>query len=269
MLAKRTVSAVAIILFCVLVVWAGGWIFTAGLGLILATAAWEFAFMFKQGGYSPATRVLMAGTFFITLSTHNGDARILTCVFGLVFMLISTVHVLTYPSHTRTAGIDLAISLGGLLFIALPGSAIASLRLLPDGMYWTLIAIAPAGISDIGAFLVGSAIGKRKMSPQLSPKKTIEGYIGGILTGLLTGWAMGSLAAANTAAISVWHGVVISALVAVLCPLGDLAKSLFKRQFNLKDTGDLIPGHGGMLDRIDTALWAGMISYYLVIAFFI
>ena len=267
MLAKRTISAVVIIIFCALMVWAGGWLFTVGLGFILATAAWEYADMFRRGGYSPAVRLLMTGTFIVTLSTHSPDPRFFTCVFGLAFMLISAYHVLAYPSHQRTAGIDLAISLGGLLFIAFPGSAIANLRLLPDGMYWTLIALAPAGLSDIGAFLVGSAIGRTKMTPLLSPKKTAEGYVSGVLIALLTGWGAGSLAAANTAGISAWHGILIGGLVGLICPLGDLAKSLFKRQFNLKDTGDLIPGHGGMLDRIDTALWAGMISYFLVIAF--
>jgi phosphatidate cytidylyltransferase len=266
MLVKRTISAVVIIIFCALMVWAGGWVFTVGLGLILASAAWEYAHMFTQGGYAPAKRPLMAAAFLIAVVAHLQDPYLALGAFGLAFMLISAFHVLTYPAHTRTAGLDLAISLGGLVFIAFPGIAIAGLRQLPDGMYWTLIVLAPAGISDIGAFLAGSAFGRIKISPQLSPKKTLEGYFGGILSAILTGWAMAALAAGSGASISAWHGALIGALVGVFCPLGDLAKSLFKRQFDLKDTGDLIPGHGGMLDRIDTALWAGMIGYHMIIA---
>ncbi len=266
MLVKRTISAVAIIIFCALVVWAGGWIFTVGLGLILATAAWEYAHMFTLGGYAPAKHPLMAASFLIAVAGHFQDSHLALGAFGLAFMLISTYHVLAYPSHTGTAGLDLAISLGGLVFVAFPGIAIAGLRLLPDGMYWTLIVLAPAGISDIGAFLAGSALGRTRMSPLLSPNKTLEGYFGGILSAILTGWAMAALAVRAGASVSVWQGFLVGALVGVFCPLGDLAKSLFKRQFNLKDTGDLIPGHGGMLDRIDTALWAGMIGYHVIIA---
>lgn len=264
MLVKRTISAIIIIIIVVLMILVGGWAFAAGLGLILAIAAWEFAFMFKQGGYAPATRLLMAGTFLVTLTTQFNNDSIFMLAFGLMFLCISAYHVLTYPQHTRTAGIDLAISLAGMLFIAYPGHFIANLRLLPDGLYWTLIAIAPAGLSDIGAFLVGSRWGKRKISPHLSPKKTLEGYLGGLLVALLVGWGMSALAAASGAAIQNWQGVLVGALIGILSPLGDLAKSLFKRQFDLKDTGDLIPGHGGMLDRIDTALWAGVISYLVI-----
>ena len=269
MLVKRTISAVAIIIFCALVVWAGGWIFTVSLGLILATAAWEYAHMFTQGGYAPAKRPLMAAAFLIAVAGHFQDPHLALGAFGLAFMLISAYHVLTYPARAGTAGLDLAISLGGLVFVAFPGIAIAGLRQLPDGMYWTLIVLAPAGISDIGAFLTGSAFGRTRMSPLLSPNKTLEGYIGGILSAILTGWAMAALAVRAGAPISVWQGLLIGALVGVFCPLGDLAKSLFKRQFDLKDTGDLIPGHGGMLDRIDTALWAGMIGYHVIIALLI
>ena len=264
MLVKRTISAVTIIIIVVLMILAGGWAFTAGLGFILAIAAWEFSYMFKQGGYTPATRLLMAGTFIVTLSTQFTDMRVFMLAFGVLFLCISAYHVLTYHRHAATAGIDLAASLAGIMFITYPGSFIAHLRMLPDGMYWTLIAIAPAGLSDIGAFLVGSTWGCRKISPKLSPKKTLEGYLGGILTALLVGWAMGALGAANSTTIQIWHGILIGALIGILCPLGDLAKSLFKRQFDLKDTGDLIPGHGGMLDRIDTALWAGLISYMVI-----
>lgn len=264
MLVKRTISAVTIIIIVLLMIMIGGWAFAAGLGLILSIAAWEYAFMFRQGGYAPATHLLIAATFMVTLSSQLNSPNIFMLTFGLFFLCISAYHVLTYPQHTKTAGIDLAISLAGMMFITYPGSFIADLRLMPDGMYWTLIAIAPAGLSDIGAFLVGSAIGKRKMSPQLSPKKTLEGYAGGVITALLVGYGIGFLAAANGAHILPWHGLLIGALIGILSPLGDLAKSLIKRQFDLKDTGDLIPGHGGMLDRIDTALWAGMISYIVI-----
>jgi phosphatidate cytidylyltransferase len=83
-----------------------------------------------------------------------------------------------------------------------------------------------------------------------------------------TGYAVGAVAHLSVAHISGMTGLIVGSIVGIFCPLGDLGKSLLKRQFNLKSTSDLIPGHGGVLDRIDTWLWAGVISFYLIRAFF-
>lgn len=273
MLAKRAASAAAIILFGVLLVFAGGWIFTIGVALILSTAAWEYTNMFRKGGYSPASYIVIAGTFITALASRFVNPEFLLLAVSFFVLAVIVWHILTFASHQETAGIDLAASLSAVVFIAFLGSFIIRLRFLPDGfrpdgLYWLLMAIAPAGISDIGAFLIGSAIGSHKMAPALSPGKTIEGYLGGVLTAAVTGYAVGAIANLSIPHISGLTGLMIGSVVGVFCPLGDLGKSLLKRQFNLKSTSNLIPGHGGVLDRIDTWLWASAISYYLIRAFF-
>ncbi|MDP2965315.1 MAG: phosphatidate cytidylyltransferase [Pelolinea sp.] len=268
MLAKRAASAATIIVFSFLLVLAGGWIYTIGVALILSTAAWEYAAMFRKGGYFPADYVIITGTFFTALASRFENLEYILIAISISILAVIAWHILTYSNHQQTAGIDLAASLSTIVFIAFLGSYIIRLRFLPDGFYWLLMAIAPAGISDIGAYLIGSAIGNYKMAPALSPGKTIEGYLGGVLTAAVTGYVVGAIANIAVPHISGLTGLIIGLVVGVFCPLGDLGKSLLKRQFNLKNTSDLIPGHGGVLDRVDTWLWAGVISYYLIRAFF-
>ena len=269
MLAKRAASAAVIIFFGFLLVLAGGWIYTVGVALILAIAAWEYASMFRKGGYFPAFYLVIVGTFFTVLTGRFENPEYLLLAVGFFILAVIAWHILTFASHPQTAGIDLAASLSAVLFIAFLGVYIVRLRFLPDGFYWLLLAIAPAGISDIGAFLVGSAIGSHKMAPALSPGKTVEGYLGGVLTAAATGYAVGAIANFSVAHISGSTGLIIGTAVGIFCPLGDLGKSLLKRQFNLKSTSELIPGHGGVIDRIDTWLWAGVISFYMIRAFFL
>jgi phosphatidate cytidylyltransferase len=126
----------------------------------------------------------------------------------------------------------------------------------------------PAGISDIGAYFFGSLFGRRKLASALSPNKTIEGYLGGLLTSMITGYTAGAISGMYSASFSGSQGLLIGFIIGIFCPLGDLGKSVFKRQFNLKHTSNLIPGHGGVLDRVDTWLWAGVIGYYLVTVFY-
>ncbi len=269
MLAKRAASAAVIIFFGFLLVLAGGWTYTIGVALILAIAAWEYTGMFIKGGYFPAAPLVIAGTFLTALTGCFENIEFLLMAFSLFTLALIAWHILAFTRRPQTAGIDLAASLSAVVFIAFLGVFIVRLRFLPDGFYWLLMAISPAGISDIGAFLIGSAIGRRKLAPALSPGKTVEGYLGGVLTAVVTGYAVGAIAHLSVAHISGAAGALIGLVVGIFCPLGDLGKSLLKRQFNLKSTSELIPGHGGVLDRIDTWLWAGVISFFLIRTFFL
>jgi phosphatidate cytidylyltransferase len=139
---------------------------------------------------------------------------------------------------------------------------------LPNGQWWLLLSISIISFSDSGAYFIGSRFGKHKMSPRVSPKKSWEGYFGGILAGLLGGALVGLLFHQFNSSINLINGIVLGATLSVITPLGDLGESMIKRQFNLKDSSNLLPGHGGAMDRIDTWVWAVCISYYLIIWFF-
>ncbi len=269
MLSKRIISGLVIGVISLALILPGGWVFTVGVACILAMAAWEFAGLFETGGYAPAKIILTAGTFLTALASQFNNPLYSQTAFGLVILSMAFYHVLTYSKHQQTAGIDLAASLAGVAFIAFTGQYLIRLRFLPEGLFWLLQCILPAGLSDVGAFFIGSLFGRHKIAPQLSPNKSVEGYFGGVFTSVLLGYALGLLLGSYSASFSGARGFWIGLIVGILSPLGDFTKSIFKRQFGLKNTGDLIPGHGGVLDRIDTWLVAGIVSYIMIHSFFI
>jgi phosphatidate cytidylyltransferase len=139
------------------------------------------------------------------------------------------------------------------------GGHLVALRQVADGLRWLLLSLAITWLADTGAYFIGSTWGRRKLAPRLSPGKTIEGTLGGWLTGVVTGGLVAGLLE-----LGVVHGLALGMLIGVASPLGDLGISMIKRQVGAKDSGHLIPGHGGMLDRIDSILFTVVIGYYYV-----
>ncbi len=144
---------------------------------------------------------------------------------------------------------------GGLL------SYYVLLRNLEQGLIWVLLAVVTTWVADTGAYFVGSAIGRHPFFPRISPRKTIEGAVAALAAGTLTGVVIG----VPFLHLTGWLAALLGLLTAVVATLGDLAESLLKRQAGLKDSGTLIPGHGGVLDRIDSLLFAGVVVYYFAI----
>lgn len=164
--------------------------------------------------------------------------------------------------YRRSKAVEWAVSVATGLYVGLCGASLIALRSRPtDGLWWTLTVVAAALIADAGAYLAGSIWGRRKLVPRLSTGKTWEGYIGGVVIG----GAATALLASLWGPVSGTHGLILGLLISVFAPLGDLAISMFKREASVKDSGNLFPGHGGALDRVDSVLWAGVIGYYYVL----
>jgi len=269
MLVKRTVSALILLTISLSLVFVGGWIFTVGIALILSGAAWEFIDLFIKGGYHPNPYPLLLGTAGIISIMYLEDPAFTSLAYAFTVFSILLFAVLNYGRHEKTAAFDLTIELSALLFITYLGSYLVKIRFLPNGLFWIMISIIPAVVGDIGAYFAGSLFGKHKLAPNLSPNKTIVGYIGGVLSSILAGYALGLVVNIYVPVITITASTLIGCITGILSPLGDLSKSIFKRQFNRKNTGNIIPGHGGILDRIDTSLWAGPIAYYLIVFFFL
>ncbi len=269
MLVKRTVSALILLTISLSLIFAGGWIFTVGVALILSGTAWEFIDLFIKGGYHPNPYPLMLGTAGIISVMYLDNPAFTSLAYTFTIFSILLFAILNYGRHEKTAAFDLTIELAALLFITYLGSYLVKIRFLPDGLFWIMVSIIPAVIGDIGAYFTGSLFGKHKLAPNLSPNKTIVGYIGGVLSSILAGYVLGVIVIIYAPAITITASTLIGCITGILSPLGDLSKSIFKRQFNRKNTGNIIPGHGGILDRIDTSLWAGPIAYYLIVFFFL
>ncbi len=269
MLAERTLVAIVIIPLAVLVIVAGGWVLALAVILILSVAAWEFWRMVRSGGFQPSPVLVIGGVALMALLRYLFDFT--GSQFGASLMILLTMAVCTrgYELSRNQSASDFAITLAGVFYLGWVGGYLISLRSVPNGEWWMLTALPAIWAADGGAFFIGRTFGRHQLSPRVSPKKTWEGYLGGIVVGtvitalLAAGWHM------FVPSITPERGALIGLVVSVLAPVGDLGESMLKRQFGCKDSSNLLPGHGGFMDRIDSTLWAAVIGYYFIVVFFL
>lgn len=267
MLSTRVKAAFVFVPLVLILIYVGGWIFYCFIALVLLLAAWEFSHLFEQFSTKPCYPLICSGILLFVLQRWflaEASVGILLSLFMFIAILVVLVQ---YEMGVEDAALRFTISLGGVFYLGWVGSFFISLRSLPDGLGWTLTALPITWLADSGAYFVGRWLGKRPMSPKLSPNKTWAGFVGGILWGTASGillvllWRSVRFLPPGT---RLWQGAVMGLVLAALTPMGDLIISLIKRSAGVKDTGSLIPGHGGILDRIDTWIWGAMLGYYMV-----
>lgn len=187
-----------------------------------------------------------------------------TIVSVLFLLLLLLCYVVTFPKYKTE---QVLLTFFGLFYVVMMLSYIYQVRILENGaiLVW-LIFICSWG-SDTCAYCVGMAIGKKKIFPKLSPKKSLEGCIGGILGSALLGFIYGTILKEHVTIVS--HPQIAFTLIgaagSVISQIGDLAASAIKRNYDIKDYGKLIPGHGGILDRFDSIIVTAPIVYYLAV----
>ncbi|MDP2731434.1 MAG: phosphatidate cytidylyltransferase [Dehalococcoidales bacterium] len=155
-------------------------------------------------------------------------------------------------------------TLAGIIYIGWLLGHLVAIRDLEDGRNWALFALFITFASDSAAFFVGRALGRHKLAFYISPRKTWEGAIGGIVGAIIVSLFF-LLPTPLILPFSWWQAVILGLLVSIFGQLGDLTESLFKRNMGVKDSGRLLPGHGGFLDRMDSILFAGVVVYYCAI----
>jgi phosphatidate cytidylyltransferase len=265
MLKKRLLVAIIGLPILIAVIVTGGWLFTLVLTAALGVAAWEYWRLFIRGGYAPSGPVLIGGVLLLAISRGLFGFEYSDLVAALLILLVMGVHVFGYTRHSTTAAIDFCITVAGIFYLGWLGSYFFSLRSLPYGEWWFLVALPAAWLADVGAFIIGRKFGRHRMAPLVSPKKSWEGYFGGIVTAALFTPLLAALWRLIAPDINVETALVLGFVIAIVAPLGDLGESMIKRQFGAKDSSNILPGHGGVLDRIDTWIWAAVIGYYLIL----
>jgi len=150
----------------------------------------------------------------------------------------------------------------GIVYVGGLGAHLVLLRHLPEGASWLIIATALTASSDTGAYFVGRAMGRKKLCPSVSPNKTVEGAIGGVCAGLI---AVVFFALLLQVTFNWFFLIGAAILLAGLGIIGDLTESIVKRGTDTKDSGTLLAGHGGILDRVDSLLFVGPVLYYLLV----
>jgi phosphatidate cytidylyltransferase len=257
----RIVSGL-ILLPVVLILLSLGGAYSAGLlGVAAAICASEY-YLITQKTLSPAAWVgmLLAGVLpFLALRdpTRTGEGAFWVTAFFLLFAF--TYHLIRGPlpeAPTRVAHL-----VTGFLYGSVGLTALSAVRLMPDGMAWVFSALVITWANDTAAYFAGRFLGRHKLYPAVSPNKTWEGFAGGLVG------SVGGLFITRAffyPILTVTDCLVLGVAGGILGPIGDLCESMLKRAYGVKDSGRIIPGHGGILDRIDALLFnAPLVFVYL------
>jgi len=248
-------------------------VFASVMAVALSIAAWEYRNMFTIGGYQPAAFALISGAVSFPLAHALVGLDWDMAVLAFLVLASMAVHMFAFERGRDQASIDFVVTLSGVIYVGLFGSYFVALRTLPEGEWWMLVVLTGVWLADTGGFIIGTRFGKNKLAPRLSPMKTWEGYVGGIVF-VVVGMPLlfllyRKLGLSVDSTISLSRAMIIGVVMSIFPPLGDLGISMFKRTFKLKDTGAILPGHGGILDRIDSWIWGILIGYFIITIFFI
>lgn len=270
-LARVITGAALVIVVCVLM-----WVpmFTLGLlafvALLVGAGLHEFYALARARGARPVAPLGIAiGVALIPLAywvRNPGHYALLTTALLCAVTMGRSMQGLKLPENaTQGLAKGMDVTLHGLCYVGVLGAHTVMLHGLPDhGPGLLTLLIAAVALSDTGAYVVGSTMGKHKLAPRLSPKKTWEGAIGAVVFAMAAGAVIGLLGHGWFPAWPVTHFVLAAAVLSVAGQLGDLTESRLKREAGVKDSGNIFPGHGGVLDRCDGFLFAAPVLYYLV-----
>lgn len=268
MLVKRLLVTIILLPVGMAAILAGGWYLTALVAVFMCLAAWEYVNLFRAGGLQPASILVIGGTLIILIGRNLNGFNSAAWMISLLILLGMTYHLVAYERGRDQAGTDFAVTLAGMFYIGWFGAYFISLRNLPEGKWWILVVLPAVWFADAGAYFIGKRFGRHKLSPRLSPKKTWEGYLGGIVVGVLLTFLLAAIwrvGAGPNSAITPLRGALVGLVMGIFPTLGDLGESMIKRQMGAKDSGNLLPGHGGAFDRIDSWLWAVVLGYYMIL----
>ena len=267
---RRILTATVALPPLLFVVWQGGVWFAVLIGLAAALGAWELSRMAEAWGQRTIPAVVavlsaaIAASYYFIPEPKYAENMEGAAMFPALLALSAAVvmlhtHKLRGPSGHILATVCVIMVIGGTLFHAPLLREFDSFS-ADEGLMWILFLLGVTFTTDIAAYFVGKAVGSRKLAPNVSPNKTWEGAVGGLLGAVVCG------ASLNTALDLGAHTAIIvigSVVMGITGQLGDLFESKLKRQAGLKDSGRLFPGHGGILDRMDSLMWNVVVLYHM------
>ena len=267
---ERTISSIVLVIIALATILPGGPVLAITLYLISNVAFLELtkACGIRTGKKLNAlevTGLLAIAAYYMLIFFAQTHTYFMIAVI-LLLMALMFVYVFSFPKFTANQIMETYFS---LIYAPVMLSFIFLTRELEHGVYLVWMIFISSWISDTCAYLVGVLMGKHKLVPQLSPKKTIEGSLGGILGSAVVGALFGFLLLDKTLG-GHQYGImlfVIGAIGSVISQVGDLAASAIKRNHDIKDYGNLIPGHGGIMDRFDSVIFTAPMIYFLIIMF--
>ena len=264
----------------ILAIYLGDWYFTALVAAIAALTAHEFYSLVTDRAGRPlawlgvpaAVLLVLIAAYEPSFQAWGNRALSFLLLLGLVSVAFSIFDRSTeQPLLSATATVSGVLYTGGTLSFALLLRNLPEIRgAMPvrplDGFLLVMLPVAVTALADTAAYFVGKRMGRRRLAPRLSPGKTVEGSIGGLAGAALTGYVAGLfMDKVATLTLSPLLCAAIGLLLGIAGQLGDLSESLLKREAGVKDSGRLLPGHGGVLDRFDSLLFTVPLAYGLVL----
>lgn len=272
-LTRRILFALAGAPVTVAIVYLGGWVLAAALGTIAAISAWELFRMARSGGTNPMSTIgiVLAAAIPILVHAHYLGVFSLSLPGAAVIFLALIASVIWVRGVEGRPLVSVSVTLLGVLYAALV-TFIYPLRYhdyAVGAIAGTALVMFPIGVTwgtDIGAYAFGRMFGKRKLMPSVSPGKTVAGAVGGVVAAIASCWFYVTviLKPLGQLALTPMGMVLFAIAISIAGQTGDLAESLLKRDAGVKNSSSLLPGHGGILDRFDSLLFALPVAYLIL-----
>jgi len=254
---KRITSGIVIVLMIIGGILAGGIFWLLVTAAIASFSLWEYYILLESNAHL-SKGIGIIGSLILFLVTYRGlfylSVGPLLAVFAFIILLTEILR--RHLTGESNALWNLGGTLSGLILVSLPWIFIFHLRTFPRGLYFLLTLFLCTWACDVCAYIVGTKWGEKHLSEKVSPNKTWEGFIGGLCGSLLGGALVSYILSLHPLPF-----ILIGCICGIAGQMGDLAESLLKRESGVKDSSDIIPGHGGFFDRFDSILISGTLTY--------
>jgi len=266
----RLFSSIILVILTAITVSLGKEVLIASLLLISVIGYWEFTRATKVNGSKKLVNFIqVVGIFGVVgyyISLYLNNQILVAFLFILTLTAILSVYVVKFPKYHANQIVN---SYFGLIYVPVMLSFVYLTRSLEQGIYIVWLIFISSWISDTFAYCVGMLIGKHKLAPNLSPKKSIEGSVGGVIASTVVGGLYAYFIVSKHIDLPgvVWMFALIGGIGSIVSQVGDLVASGIKRNFDIKDYGHCIPGHGGIMDRFDSVILVAPMIYFLAVFF--
>lgn len=263
----RWLTAAIAIPIVLLFAWFGGWLAFVAVAVVMSVGMYELHFMLRHAGYQPLFLVSLGlGGLFLIAAMFPAH-QLLILELGISMLLMLSFCWFFFRHELSGSITDWALTLASALYLGWPTSSFLLVRgsvscrlsplMIPPGAWWLLTTLLGVWGFDAAAFFAGRYFGRHKLAPTISPAKTWEGAIGGLVFSVLACL----LCTVLPLGVPWYIAIVLGICLGAAATLGDLAESFLKRQTRVKDSGQIMPGHGGMLDRVDSLIFAIMVVF--------
>jgi phosphatidate cytidylyltransferase len=247
---QRVVTGIVAALFFLTILVLGNPWYAIMISILSLIAYHEFVRLNGARDLEASSLIGYAGIIYIVVPWHMFTSLQLPPQQTVLWLLMFLYFALTVISKNRTSIDQIALSFIGVVYIGLGFHYMAFTRSIDEeGLFWALLMFGCIWFTDIGGYFAGRLLGKRLLWPFISPKKTIEGAVGGIVLSILNAIIFSLI---RPELLAIGEAIMIGLLISILGQLGDLIQSAYKRIRNIKDSGKILPGHGGILDRTDS-----------------